>query len=79
MCWGRSLSTESYQDFAEGLQDVATGSVGDRRFSRGVFSAVPQTPDPWTVAEVISNHDGRAIPEALVVTEISTTPCFERL
>lgn len=66
-----TLDEASYLEFAEGLQDITTGPVEGRRFSRAVFHDVPQTTDPWTVAEAISNHDGRAIPKALVVTEIS--------
>ena len=66
-----SLDVESYQAFVEGLQEVVSGPVIDQRFSRAIFSDVPETPSPWTVAEAMSNHSGAAIPESLIVTQIS--------
>lgn len=66
-----SPKVESYQDFVEGLQYVTTGPVDQRQFSQAVFADVPHTSGPWNVSQALSNHDGRALPTSLVVTEIS--------
>lgn len=66
-----SVREESYDEFAEGLQDVDTASVTGRRFIRATFSSTPYTSDPWTVVEAITNHAGEGIPGSLVVTELS--------
>lgn len=66
-----AVREESYDDFVEGLQDVDTGSVTGRRFTRKTFSLTPYASEPWNVAEAITNHIGEGIPGSLVVTELS--------
>ncbi|WP_146207210.1 hypothetical protein [Nocardioides silvaticus] len=67
---------ESYQEFVEGLTEVEAGAASQAGEHRGSFSptafvAVPETTEPWTVAQALTNHSGPGTAESLVVTEIS--------